>query len=114
MNDNKKIRKSNSDVIALKSSDALIEDISTLIDEAKNHVAREYNSTQALLCWFIGKRIDAEILKSERAEYGETIITSLSNHLALSYGKGYSRPNLFRMIKFAKSFPNHEIVSTLS
>src|SRR3990167_10868944 len=26
----------------------------------------------------------------------------------------YSRPNLFRMIKFAKQFPDREIVSTLS
>ncbi len=42
MNDNKKIRKPNSDVITPKSPDALIKHISTLIDEAKNHVAREY------------------------------------------------------------------------
>jgi hypothetical protein len=56
--------------------------------------------TQALLCWLIGKRIDDEILKSERAEYGESIVVSLSKHLLLRYGKGYSRPNLFRMIKF--------------
>ena len=55
------------------SPDALIKDISALIDEARNHIAHEYNSTQALLCWFIGKRIDEEILKSQRAEYGETI-----------------------------------------
>lgn len=34
--------------------------------------------------------------------------------MTTSYGKGYSRPNLFRMIRFAKSFPNREIVSTLS
>lgn len=62
----------------------------------------------------IGKRIDEEVLKSERAEYGETIITSLAKELSLAYGKGYSRPNLFRMIKFDKQFPNREIVSTLS
>ena len=106
--------KPNSDAMLHNSPDALIKDISTLIDEARNHIAHEYNSTQALLCWFIGKRIDEEILKSERAEYGETIVVSLSKHLALSYGKGYSRPNLFRMIKFAKAFPNRDIVSTLS
>ncbi|MGC1182409.1 MAG: DUF1016 N-terminal domain-containing protein [Legionella sp.] len=58
--------------------------------EAKNHVAREYNSTQALLCWLIGKRIDEEVLKSERAEYGETTVASLSTYLTHSYGKGYS------------------------
>jgi len=101
-------------VVSHDISDLLIKDVSTLIDEAKNHIAREYNSTQALLCWLIGKRIDDEVLKSERAEYGESIVVTLSSHLALSYGKGYSRPNLFRMIKFAKLFPDREIVSTLS
>lgn len=93
---------------------SLIKEISVLIDEARKHIAAEYNSTQALLCWYIGKRIDDEILRSERAEYGETIVASLSHHLTQTYGKGYSRPNLFRMIKFAKLFPNKEIVSTLS
>jgi len=92
----------------------LINDITKIIDEAKKHIAYEYNSTQALLCWLIGKRIDAEILKAERAEYGETIVTSLAEQLSLAYGKGYSRANLFRMIKFAKQFPDRKIVSTLS
>jgi hypothetical protein len=75
-------------VVTHNTPDLLIKDISTLIDEATNPIAREYNSTQALLCWLIGKRIDDEILKSERAEYGETIVVTLANHLTLSYGKG--------------------------
>lgn len=94
--------------------DLLVKDISSLIEEARTHIANEYNSTQALLCWLIGKRIDEEFLNLERAEYGEKIVASLANHLTLVYGKGYSRPNLFRMIRFAKQFPNREIVSTLS
>lgn len=114
MSDTKKIKKPRAESSIQNSPDLLVKDIITLIDEAKNHVAREYNSTQALLCWLIGKRIDEEVLKSGRAEYGETMVASLSAHLTLSYGKGYSRPNLFRMIRFAKLFPNREIVSTLS
>lgn len=114
MSENKKLIRTNLISTPQVEHDLLIKDISTLINEAKNHIAREYTSTQAQLCWVIGKRIDEEVLKSERAEYGETIVASLSNHLTLVYGKGYSRPNLFRMIKFAKLFPNHEIVSTLS
>ena len=94
--------------------DILLKDISQLIEEAKAHVAREYNSTQVVLCWLIGKRIDEEILKTERAEYGETIVISLAHQLSAIYGRGYSRPNLFRMIKFAKLFPSRKIVSTLS
>lgn len=114
MGNNKKICKINSNTTVNSDSDLLIKDIKIFIDNARNHIACEYNSTQALLCWLIGTRIDEEILKSERAEYGETIIVSLADHLTLTYGKGYSRPNLFRMIKFAKLFPNREIVSTLS
>ena len=109
-----KIIKKSSSTVAHNGSDLLIKDISALIDEARSHVAREYNAAQALLCWLIGKRIDEEILNSERAEYGETIVISLAEHLTLLYGKGYSRPNIFRMIKFAKQFPSREIVSTLS
>ena len=92
----------------------LVEDISQLIEEARNNVAREYNSTQVLLCWLIGRRIDEEILKFQRAEYGESIVASLVDELSLRYGRGYSRPNIFRMIKFSKLFPDRKIVSTLS
>ncbi|GJM07381.1 MAG: hypothetical protein DHS20C10_11150 [marine bacterium B5-7] len=92
----------------------LTHDVAKLIDEARGHVAREYSSTQAILCWLIGKRINEEVLKSDRAEYGEAIVTVLAKDLTFSFGKGYSRPNLFRMIKFAKQFPDRDIVSTLS
>lgn len=96
------------------TANTLISDIAKLINEARSHIASEYNVTQTLLCWLIGKRIDEEVLRAGRAEYGETIVKSLAEHLTLSYGRGYSRPNLFRMVKFAKQFPNREIVSTLS
>ena len=92
----------------------LFQDIRGLIEGARSHVAREYNAVQALLCWTIGKKIDEVILREERAEYGEAIVTSLAQALSMTYGKGYSRSNLFRMIRFAKMFPDKEIVSTLS
>lgn len=111
---NKKSISQHSSKVSKNSSSTLFLDIANLINDAKQHVAREYNSTQALLCWLIGKRIDEDVLNTERAEYGEAIVTSLAKELTLAYGKGYSRPNLFRMIKFAKQFPNREIVSTLS
>ena len=92
----------------------LINDITKIINDARSHIAHEYSSTQALLCWVIGKRIDDEVLQTDRAEYGEAIVSSLAKHLSLTYGTGYSRANLFRMIKFAKQFPDRKIVSTLS
>lgn len=114
MSNNKLLNKRDASLTNFNSPDMLFRDVRILIDEARNHVASEYNSAQVLLCWLIGNRINEEILQSERAEYGETIVESLANHLTLSYGKGYSRPNLFRMIRFAKLFPSREIISTLS
>lgn len=100
--------------LGLNEGKQLVDDIQQLIEQAKAHVAREYNSTQVLLCWHIGKRIDEEILKSARAEYGERIIDTISADLSERYGRGYGRINLFRMLKFHRNFPNKQIVSTLS
>jgi len=88
--------------------------VANLIEEARQRVASEYNSAHTLLCWHIGKRIDKEVLQAERAEYGEVIVINLSKKLTKSYGRGYGRSVLFRMIKFPKLFPDEEIVATLS
>ena len=92
----------------------LNKEISHLIDEAKNRLAFEYNATQTLLCWLIGNCINSEIIKSDRAEYGKMVVNRLAEMLSVKYGRGYSRANLFRMIKFVKLFPKKAIVSTLS
>ena len=93
---------------------SLYQDLFQLIEKSRHHVAREFNRTLVLLNWSIGQRIHREILNQERAEYGEEIINSLSQVLSQQYGRGYSRPNLFRMVRFARIFPEQEIVSTLS
>lgn len=95
-------------------SDGLIVDIRKLIEDARQHVAREYNSTQILLCWFIGKRIDENVLKFERADYGERIIELIATELSVHYGRGFGKRNLLRMLQFSRLFPDKEIVSTLS
>ena len=95
-------------------STALHNDIRKLIDQAKSHVAREYNSTQVLLNWMIGRRIDDEFLNSQRATYGDKVLENISSQLSLEYGRGYGQVNLSRMLKFTRLFPNREIVSTLS
>lgn len=96
------------------STSALVKDISQLIDEARGKVSREYNATQVQLCWLIGRRIDEEILKFKRAQYGDQIVANISSYLTTQYGRGYSRPNLFKMLKFSKLFNDSQIVSTLS
>jgi len=56
--------------------------------------------------WQVGHRIRSEILKSQRAEYGEAVIPKLAEHLTAEFGNGFSRPNLFRMLRFAEVFPD--------
>lgn len=99
---------------ANKAYPQLFQDIVHMIQLAKSRVATEINSTVFLVYWSIGKRINEEILANDRANYGEEIINSIAIELAAQFGKGYSRAALFRMVRFAKMYPDKDIVSTLS
>jgi predicted nuclease of restriction endonuclease-like (RecB) superfamily len=92
----------------------LLQDLRELIVEARKDVARQVNSALVLLYWRVGKRIRQDILKEKRAEYGEEIVPTLSAQLVPEFGDGFSKRNLFRMIRFAEVFPEDQIVSTLS
>ena len=97
----------------LASDNALIQDIRSLIEDARLTVATTVNASLTRLYWRIGKRIDEEILKGDRAEYGEKIVHSLSTQLSQSYGSGFSYSALTRMIKFYESFQDEKIIATL-
>ena len=92
----------------------LFNDISEMISAGKNRVAVEVNHAVVLLYWSIGKRINDEILKGDRANYGEQIISQISVELTHKFGKGYNKSNLFRMIRFAKLYPDSKIIATVS
>jgi predicted nuclease of restriction endonuclease-like (RecB) superfamily len=92
----------------------LVKEIALLIEETKNHVARVTNSTLTILFWQIGKRINDEILKNERAEYGKQILSSVSEQLEIKYGRNFEEKNLRRMIQFALEFSDFEIVVPLA
>ena len=62
----------------------------------------------------MGDRIRREVLGEERAGYGEKIVATLSQQLVADFGRGFELTNLTRMMKFAESFPDPEIVATLS
>ena len=95
------------------ATDRLFDDVRELIESTRQHVAQTVNSTLVTLYWHIGDRIRQEILKTDRAAYGEQIIVTLSRQLTDQYGRGFNRPNLFRMIRFAEAFPDENIVSAL-
>jgi predicted nuclease of restriction endonuclease-like (RecB) superfamily len=92
----------------------LLADVRQLILQAREGVAQAVNSALVLLYWEVGRRIRTEILKEKRAGYGEEILSTLSKELTADFGRGYSWPNLSRMVRFADVFPDRQIISELS
>lgn len=95
-------------------SQSFISDLAHLIESTRNKIVHTANSSLVMLYWHLGKRINEEILKDKRAGYGDKIIATVSQHLAEGYGKGFNKSALTRMINFFKSYPDLEIVATLS
>jgi predicted nuclease of restriction endonuclease-like (RecB) superfamily len=94
-------------------SKTLLGDLRRLIAEARQDVARQVNSALVLLYWRVGKRIRRDILNEKRAEYGEQIVSTLSQQLVTDFGRGFSEKNLQRMVQFAEVFPDEKIVVAL-
>jgi predicted nuclease of restriction endonuclease-like (RecB) superfamily len=99
---------------SIQISDSLFQDLRSLIIEARQDVSRQVNSALVMLYWRVGQRIRKDILKERRAEYGEEIVPTVSAQLVPEFGEGFSKRNLFRMIRFAEVFPAEQSVSTLS
>lgn len=98
----------------LLNKDNLLADLIALIEEGKQRVAMNTNSTLVLVYWQIGKRINEDVLGNERAAYGKQIIASISKELVLRYGKSFEIKNLRRMMQFASIFKDLEIVAPLA
>jgi len=95
------------------SSDSLFERVSTLIEQTRQSVATYTNLALTLTFWRVGHLIDREILGQQRADYGKEIYASLGRELATKYGRGYDATSLRRMVQFARTFPDEQIVASL-
>ncbi|MCF7991435.1 MAG: DUF1016 N-terminal domain-containing protein [Thiohalocapsa sp.] len=91
----------------------LFEDIQSLIDSARQRATVAVNAELTLLYWQVGQRIQTEVLRGERAEYGKQVIAGLAERLTATYGKGWSRKQLHHCLRFAETFPDRQIVSAL-
>jgi hypothetical protein len=99
---------------SIQISDSLFHDLRSLIIETRQAVAQAVNSGLVFLYWKVGRRIHQDILKEERADYGEKIVSTLSAQLVKEFGMGFAEKNLRRMVQFAEVFPDEQIVVTLS
>ena len=76
--------------MGIPSTRNLIKDLRDLIVQAREDVARSVNSSLVLLYWKVGHRIQKEILKEKRAEYGEEIVATVSRQLSGEFGSGFA------------------------
>ena len=93
---------------------ALLGDIHSLIESARVRVAVGVNAELVMLHWHIGHRLRNDILDSGRGAYGERIIELVARDLTAAYGRGFSKKSLHHMMRFAVSYDDESIVSTLS
>lgn len=92
----------------------LLTDLRGMITEARVQVARSVDASLVMLYWRLGRRIREDILEQKRAAYGQEIVATLSQQLMIEFGRGFSRRNLFNMMRFAEVFPDARIVQALT
>ena len=95
------------------ASTLLLQELRALIESGRRQVAVTVNSELVALYWRVGQRIRTDLLREKRAAYGKRIIPRLARHLAVEYGRGFNPRNLHRMVRFAETFPDEEIVTAL-
>ena len=93
---------------------ALFERVSAIIENRKARAGAYANREITLMYWEIGERIGSFVLGGTRAEYGKRIVAVLSQQLVEKYGSSFDYQNVTRMVKFAKRFPDIEIVVPLA
>lgn len=99
---------------ALSDNRILFSEIRQMIEDARRAVSQAVNAGMTMLYWNIGKRINEDVLKNERAKYGKQIVSIMSRQLTEEFGSGFSKSSLSRMCVFQEQFPDLEIVATLS
>ena len=89
----------------LTSMNDLYIDACTIIDQAQDLAYRSVNEVLVKRNWLLGLRIQHEVLKGKRAEYGEKIIKQLSKELTIRYKTGFTKTNLYNYVGFYVAWP---------
>ena len=84
---------------------SLIQDACVIIDQAQAAAYFAVNETLIKRNWLLGMRIQHEVLKDKRAEYGEQVVLVLSKALTMRYGMGFTKTNLYNYIGFYQKWP---------
>ncbi len=104
MSDNRSIPKDSR--VVVQETGELYQDACTIIEQAQAMAYRAVNEVLIKRNWLLGMRIQREVLKDKRAEYGEQVVKNLAMELTNRYGKGFSMRNLYNFVVFFQQHPN--------
>jgi predicted nuclease of restriction endonuclease-like (RecB) superfamily len=101
------------DKLDINDTPELLNSIIGLIDQTRHFVAKTVNQELTLLYWKIGKSINDDVLKNDRADYGKKTIPTLSLALTNKYGVGFNKRNLQSFVKLNTVVENISILHTV-
>ena len=84
----------------------LFKDACSIIEQARAAAYRSVNDALIKRNWLLGLRIQHEVLKDQRAEYGEQVIMKLAEELIDKYGRGFKKSNLYLFVSFYQNHPD--------
>jgi len=92
---------------SFKSVDNIYSDIKNILENARKSIVRSVNSTMVAAYWNIGKIIVEEEQKGRnRANYGEFLLSGISQRLTRDFGRGFDESNLRYFRLFYMRFSN--------
>ena len=100
------LEKTNGTAILNQAEIMLFQDACSIIEQAQASAYYAINETLIKRNWLLGMRIQHEVLKDKRAEYGEQVVKNLATKLSEKYGRGYKKSNLYLFISFYQEHPN--------
>ncbi len=96
----------------LQSYKGLVGEIGALLQDARKNAGRAVNTILVNTYRQIGKHIvEFEQGGKEKAAYGAELLEHLAKDLSLTYGKGFSRSNLFQIRQFYLKFQKIQTLS---
>jgi predicted nuclease of restriction endonuclease-like (RecB) superfamily len=102
------VKKENDALVATPSvENRFYEEVSAILREGRGKARIAVNYAMVETYWRIGRRIvEQEQKGKERANYGDYLLTNLSRHLGVTFGKGFSYANLRNFRQFYLTFPD--------
>lgn len=93
-------------------SNSMIEEIRSLLENARQSVAVQVNKELLSTYWNVGRIIvEYEQENPERATYGKQTLRQLSKELTREFGRGFSVSNIQFMRRFYQTYSNQQTVS---